>query len=351
MKKQYIFTKSAESNQVIDVDFVQDDVVEPFIAFDSLLDYYYNNSYHRRCIKIKASILSQTTEHSGLENLMPEDVRVADFLNSFVTELEIYGNAFVEDTGKLFILPTIEARLKTDKTLIQRSRFLNEDVAIEGHHLRYYSPNSRYYGEPDYSAVLEQILLEKQINGYNNAFFENSARPDFAIIFEGSEPSDEQITAFQEFFETSFQGYANAHKTLIISAPPDTGSTVSPRIRIEPLNTVQDMSFKALKDTNRDEIISAHGVPPRLAGIVTAGQLGGGGELIGQLHVFNEIEIKPKQAILQAFFKDVIGVDIEPLPMDVTNFKSDVSVVAGLVQTGVITPAEAKMMMGINQEA
>ena len=343
--KKYIFSKATASKQIIDEDYLYNDIIEPFISFDTLLELYYVNSYHRRAIQIKAALLSQIAE-SDLDKKMPPETNAKEFLYAFAINLEIFGNSFIEDTGDFYLLPTVEARITNDRKMIQRPRFTMADNPVEGFHLRYYSPASRFYGEPDYAAVLNQIMMEKSINEYNNAFFENGARPDMAILFEGAEPSEDQITAFTEFFETSFKGHLNAHKTLVISAPPDAGSTVTPKIKIEPLNHIEDMSFEKLKAVNRDEIISAHGIPPRLAGVVTAGQLGGGGELTGQLHVFNETVLKPKKKILTDFFQNIAGVNLELKELDVTSFKDDAGIVAGLVNTGIITPQEAKLMMG-----
>jgi hypothetical protein len=92
-------------------------------------------------------------------------------------------------------------------------------------------------------AVFNQVTLESKINQYNNAFFDNNAKPDLAIIFEGAEPSEEQLEAMSVFFENSFKGYLNAHKTLVLSAPTGFGDQ-PPKIRIENLGTIEDMSFK-----------------------------------------------------------------------------------------------------------
>jgi hypothetical protein len=67
-----------------------------------------------------------------------------------------------------------------------------------------------------------------------------------------------------------------------------------------------------LKDSLVAEIISCHGVPPRLAGIMIPGSLGGGGEASGELKIFLNTRIKPLQNIfggqLDAFFMEVFGI-------------------------------------------
>ena len=137
------------------------------------------------------------------------------------------------------------------------------------------------------------------------------------IIFENSEPDEMQLNAFKEFFGSNFKGTGNAHKTLVLTANGENA-----KVRIEDLSKVSDISFEKLKNLNRDEIIAAHGVPPRMVGVMTAGQLGGSGEVTGQLHSFNELTIIPKQEQIEWFF-DSIGYTIKLKAIDVSNFKDD----------------------------
>ncbi len=346
MNNKYVFEKQIASEQVIQDEFIADNIVEPFISFDELLSLYYVNAYHRRAIQIKAHLLSQIVE-TDLSKYLPNDMDEKQFLFAFALNLELFGNAFIEIAGTsnsktLYILPTIEARIDINFNIYQKKSFIEKP--LEGVYLKYYSPASRYYGEPDYLSVFMQITLEDKINQYNNAFFDNGAKPDFAIIFEGAEPSDEQLNAFKEFFETSYKGYLNAHKTLVISAPSSYNEQTA-KIKIERLNNVEDMSFEKLKKVNRDEIIAAHGVPPRLVGVVTPGQIGSSNELISQLHAFNETTIKPKIQLIEQFFQKN-GIKLKLSCVDTTNFKDDSDVISELVKLGIISVSEARDILG-----
>lgn len=337
--------KYVQSQQVVGVDELADgQFVTPFFDFDALLKLYYENTYHRRCINIKANLLSQIAE-SDLQTVLPPGINPKYFLKSAIIQAEIFGNLFLEKAGTdnmfcLYLIPGHEARVDKDRKIYQ---YLNgNNTEIPGFHFRYYSPISRYYGEPDYMPSIRKMRTEVLIDLYNETFFSNSATPDMGIIFENADPSDEQISAFRQFFQNSFKGYANAHKTLIAST--GTGEKDA-RIRIEAINKVNDLSFEKFKNMNRDEIIAAHSVPPRLVGIITAGQLGGGGELIGQLHQFNELEIKPKIDLYESFFNG-LGIRLKLKPIDVTNFKEDASVIGGLVEMGIISTSEAREILG-----
>lgn len=114
-------------------------------------------------------------------------------------------------------------------------------------------------------------------------------------------------------------------------------------------HTKKYLSFEKLKNLNRDEIIAAHGVPPRMIGVMSAGTLGGGGELIGQLHSFNELTIIPKQEQIEWFFYQ-IGYPLKLKKIDVTNFKDDSDLVTNLVASGILNINEARAVLGYGKE-
>lgn len=311
-------------------------LIEPFFSFDKLLDMFYINTYHRRCIMLKAALLSNIEDGSKLEN---QYMTPKDLLYAFVLNAEIYGNAFLEICyDKLYILPTIEARVNENREVYQLKN--SKTTKLSAKHMLYYSPKSRYYGEPDYLATLLPILINAKADSFNDSFFNNSARADKAIVFENAEPDEGQITAFKEFFGSNFKGYENAHKTLVVTAMGENA-----KVRFEDLSKTDDLSFEKLKNINKDEIIAAHGVPPRMVGVMSASALGGGGELIGQLHSFNELTIIPKQEQIEWFFYQ-IGFPIKLKPIDVTNFKDDSDLVTNLVSSGILSLNEARAILG-----
>lgn len=331
-----IFKNTTDSNQLKSESKNGYGLIEPFFSFDKLLDMFYINTYHRRCIMLKAALLSNIEDGSKLEN---QYMTPKDLLYAFVLNAEIYGNAFLEICrDKLYILPTIEARVNENREVYQQKN--SKITKLDAAHLLYYSPKSRYYGEPDYLAALLPILINAKADSFNDSFFNNSARADKAIVFENAEPDEGQIKAFKEFFGSNFKGYENAHKTLVVTAMGENA-----KVRFEDLSKTDDLSFEKLKNINKDEIIAAHGVPPRMVGVMSAGTLGGGGELIGQLHSFNELTIIPKQEQIEWFFYQ-IGFPIKLKPIDVTNFKDDSDLVTNLVSSGILSLNEARAILG-----
>lgn len=344
--KSKVVAANAGSMQIIDEDRIAiGGVITPFFDHRKCLKLYYANIYHRLCINIKTRILSMVDE-TDLDTFLV-GTTPKRFLYKSILDAEIYGNMYTEIAGNekykaLYHLPALEARIGKEYAIYQMSGF--KHTPINAAHLGYDSPSSRFYGEPDYLASINPILINENIDLYNAAFFENGAMPRLAIIFEGSEPSDEQVASITSFIRTSYRGVGNAHKTLILSVPPNIDGT-EPKIKIEKLSATEDLSFEKLRGINRDDVVASHGVPPRMVGIVNSGGWGGSGELMGQLHTFNEIHIKPKQELIEEYFAS-LGVKLRLKPLDVTNFKDDSEVIPALVDKGILTAVEAKNILG-----
>lgn len=344
--KSKVVAANAQSMQIIDEDRISiGGVITPFFDHKKCLKLYYANIYHRLCINIKTRILSMVEEtdlDKFLVNTTPKQ-----FLYKSILDAEMYGNMYTEIAGNekykaLYHLPALEARIGKEHAIYQTNGF--KQTQLNAAHLGYNSPSSRFYGEPDYLASINAILTNENVDLYNQAFFENGAMPRLAIIFESSEPSEEQIDSITNFLRTSYRGVGNAHKTLLLSVPANIDGT-NPTVKIEKLSATEDLSFEKLRNINRDDVVASHSVPPRMVGIVNSGGWGGSGELMGQLHTFNEIHIKPKQALIEEYFAS-LGVKVISKPLDVTNFKDDSEVIPGLVSAGILSPIEAKNILG-----
>ncbi len=348
-----ILKGAKESRQTVGKDSQNSNgTIDPHINFDLLLKFYYFNVYHQRSIRLKAALLSQYT-NSDLEKFIPDNEIANYFLYALTMDMEIYGNAFLEQAGTksdfyLYHVLGFQGRVNKNKEIYQIPENNEDPVKLDGFHFKYHSPSSKYYGEPDYLTTLEQINTTKQADQYNSSFFKNGARPGFGIVFENSSPNQEQVNSFKQFFGSNFKGYSNAHKSLVLHTGKTSDGANPAKVRLEKLSGVEDMSFEKLKNVTRDEIIAAHGVPPRLVGVMSVGGLGGGRELIDQLHAFNEVTIKPKTKVIKDSFAH-IGITHEPELIDVTNFKDDSNLISNLVDRDILTTLEAKEILGFNK--
>ncbi len=324
---------------------------------------------HSRAIHVKA-------EGAFGGGLLGEVERIEELCDTGATELFVLldldlgtlGNAFLQvirsSDGERIIglrrLPAITMSRFRDGYL-QRISKPNGDTrkvtftAREIVHFREPCPGGRHYALPTWIGAEGMMELALAATRYNASFFKNNAMPEYAITFKGITPSDAQKRAIRAFFRNEHQGIDNAHRTLVMTTGEE-GEIEITRLTAE----VKDGDFLKLIDAARDRIPVAHGTPPRILGIMTAGQLGGGGEVSGQLFIFEHLTLKPKRRRmldqLRPLLKELglkpgsgeetLGAgEIAFRPLDLTPPKDDAENLPELVSSGIITPEEARMLM------
>ena len=208
---------------------------------------------------------------------------------------------------------------------------------------------------PTWIGAEGMLELADAATRYNAAFFKNKAIPEHAVIFKGTTPSKQMKADIQEFFRSEYQGIDNAHRTLVLHHPEEG------EIKFHQLTAdIKDGDFLKLLDATRDRLPVAHGVPPRMMGIMSAGQLGGGGEVSGQLFTFELLTLKPKRrGMLDQLRPTLAEIGVEPgtaeeqlgenqvafRPIDLTPPKDDAENLPDLVNSGILTGAEARALL------
>lgn len=131
-------------------------------------------------------------------------------------------------------------------------------------HLKTYSPSNSYYGVPSIVSALSAIVGDKFAKEYNIDFFENKAIPRYAIVIKGAKLSEKGKQELIKYFRNEVKG--KNHGTLVIPLPATMGNTVD--VKFEKLEAgITDGSFEKYRKSNRDEIVTAHRVPPTKVGI------------------------------------------------------------------------------------
>lgn len=293
-------------------------VISPPVSYEDLIAAYYGNPYHASAIDVKTiNIIGNGIRDAGINSTlgaMCRGMSLYALLENTIRDLRIFGNAFWETPkGEIYYIPAWtmyrtksgwEQRVGTEK------QGFGED---EIWHFRTPSMLSSFYGSPEYLSILPTIELMNTITTYNKNFFENNAIPDFAIITEGGMLSPVAENSIGRFLRSKFKGVENAHKTLYLPVPEGV------KVKFEKLQSdnMKDMQFMELRKACIGEIISCHGVPPRLMSILVPGELGGGGETEGERKIFYQTRIKPLQnsfgGQLDSFFQQRLGqtTDIE----------------------------------------
>jgi capsid portal protein len=123
--------------------------------------------------------------------------------------------------------------------------------------LRNYNVMGAKYGIPDWVPALKSMIGNDKVADYNISFFNNEAVPRFAVIVQGGKLDEETKKDIKGYFKKDLKGAQNAHKTLVLTTPKGT------EVKLVPLAfEMKDGGFRYYRKDNRDEIISAHGVPP-----------------------------------------------------------------------------------------
>ncbi len=340
----------------------------------ALLTLYESSAEHNRAIHVKGegafgrgltgkfvSRLDDLTEASFAELAIALDV-----------DWETYGNAFCQVIRsrdekrilKLRRLPAITMsrfrkgylqRIWTSDGKEKKTTFTAREII----HFRNPCPKGQVYSLPSWIGVKGMMKLAQAAIKYNEAFFENNAMPEYAMIFSGTQPTKEHKATIRDYFQQNFQGLDHAHRTLILNVPEGSD------IKIQRLtDEVKDGDFLKLLDATRDRMPVAHGVPPRLMSIMAAGQLGGGGEVTGQLFMFEHLTCKPKRSKFLSHLRPVLKeLGLRPgsleeglsddqiafVPLDLTPPRDDAEALPDLVGAGILSAEEARAFVPILQ--
>ena len=294
-------------------------IVYPPLSLAHILSLTYSNAFHTQCIALKSDMAV------GLEYEAPKPVETfleavsgdesfLELLQKVTFDWECMGNGYFEiarsrkgQIGEMYHVhaQTVFADVRDNclagfvqevSNSIPFSTFGAKDGRNELFQFKRYTPLSTWYGLPEWVAALEALRLDQEKKTFNAAFFRNFAVPSYAVVMTGAEFSEEVEQTIRGGFE-QLKGVENAHKTMLLSVPFPKDEA---EIKFEKLMVdLKDLPFEKRAQATREEILAAHGGPPRLVGIVTAGQLGGGSEMEGQMLSFIEMKVRPRMKYLE----------------------------------------------------
>ena len=227
-----------------------------------------------------------------------------------------------------------------------------ERRATEVIRFAYHTPQSEFYGMPPVAPALGALVGDAFQRDYNIKFFENNAIPQYAVVIEGADLDEETEQTIKRYFEEVVRG--NPHSTLVLSAPPREPGAPEVRIRFEKLAVdVKEASFRLYRVDVRNEILSAHAVPPYRIGLAEVGSLSGTTiKTANEIYKFQEID--PRREMLEQKINLFIvrkGFGIEHWSwrlheLDISDRQADAEFYQILLQNGVITPNEFREAMG-----
>jgi PBSX family phage portal protein len=223
---------------------------------------------------------------------------------------------------------------------------LPEQVANEIVHLKQYTWRSPFYGLPEWLPALYPMFAEQKEKDYNLNFFSSFGIPAYAVILKGLDFNQEVEDNIKKYFSTEVK--ANPHSTMVFATP--TGA----EIIFEKLNIERkEASFRVYRRDNRDDILTAHRVPPYRAGIVIQGQLAGGvaaeTDRIYLTSVINPLQMEYEWMLTKLIMQDGLGIEgwkflFDDLVIDEQLQKAQVHQI--YLNTGVMSPNEVREDLG-----
>ena len=181
----------------------------------------------------------------------------------------------------------------------------NEARVSEVIHFRKPSSQSRWYGVPDWLAAVAAVELTQCLHQFQYDFFQNRAVPEFMLFLLGQNIGEENWEALTESLQANM-GHGNSHKSLVMNI---TDANMKVQLEKLALDRGGEDSFKDLNDSLALEIVTAHRVPPLLAGIQIPGKLGAANEIVSTMKAFQSLVIGPAQKVFETTLNNTLGGD------------------------------------------
>lgn len=226
------------------------------------------------------------------------------------------------------------------------------ELASEIHHIKRFHSCSPFYGLPEWLTSFSEMIGDESASSWNNSFFENNRVPRWLFSIFG-DMDDAEKDNFVNYFVDVLRG--RPHVPTILRIPADSNA----KVEVQKLEAdVNEASFLQYREATRNEIIASHGVPPRMLGIITAGQLGGQGDAQKQREDFKSFTIQPLQKVLAGWINELLlpsagyeGYSLEFKDFDFTDSeetKKMSEAYTGLVKNGIATFNEARKKLGLD---
>lgn len=159
-------------------------------------------------------------------------------------------------------------------------------------HIASPSTMDRIYGVPQWLASGPLVELTQALHQHQFDFHVNRGVPEFLMMLSGGRVDKKTWNKIIQTFD-SWVGLGNQHKASVMNIPDPN---IKPEVIKMAMEGIQNGTFfRDMSETLSTAIVSAHGVPPSLAGILIPGKMGASNESSNAMMVFQTLEIGPEQ--------------------------------------------------------
>jgi hypothetical protein len=182
----------------------------------------------------------------------------------------------------------------------------DQDKVSEVVHFRKPSSLNKYYGFPDWLSALASIELSQCLKQYKYDFYNNRGVPELLVTVTGGVLDNDTWKKLETALQANI-GRGNTQKSVALNIPnPDITMKVD-KLAME--GKGDGDTFENNTNTLALNIVTAHQVPPLLAGIQIPGKLGANNELPNALTSFQLLKIRPAQRLICQILKNTICQD------------------------------------------
>lgn len=178
-----------------------------------------------------------------------------------------------------------------------------KDIRSEVIILRNPTSLSRWYGFPDWLAATASIELVQCFLQFQFDFFLNRGVPEFMLFILGQKLGKEDWKKVEDAIKANI-GLGNSHKSMALNL---NNKDIVVQLEKLAMESKSDEGQVKLKENLALDIVSAHRVPPLLAGIQTPGKLGASNELPNAIMAFQLLVIAPAQRIFEQTLGCTLG--------------------------------------------
>lgn len=211
-------------------------------------------------------------------------------------------------------------------------------------HIRLSSMRSRYYGDSKLWRVLSQVLLLAFIEKYYTKLFERGAIKSMILADKSGKLSDDDKKLIKAAIEDYMKGLDNAFATMIL--PGDI------QLVADLWRDMNDEAFLKL----RDKLIEAISIGTNIPIDVLLSNQSNRNTKTESLEELNRDIAIPLQNVLLKALKSQIGdeelkgiSDVTLESIDTKNQKEEMEVHTGYVDSGILTPNEAREKLGFEK--
>lgn len=218
------------------------------------------------------------------------------------------------------------------------------------------SPTSDYYHEPDYLPAITTILSEEYLREYNNNGFITNGVPNYLITVIGDFDEEEDPDTGRTFYddlEEGFKSLRNTPGTAIVVPIKTSDPTANIKLGVERISEeLKEASFEGFRESNMNEILAAHEVPPQRIGINPTGPLAGNISVEINQQYANKV-INPDQNMLETtinklVIQGIMGVTdyvISAKRLDARDLKAEFNMALLACQNSAMKPIELRQVI------